>query len=303
MLKFRKKYPFLNAAAGDDGGSSGGAAAAGDQNLGGATGAGGDSNDDDNTQQQLEARARSMGWTPKDEFKGDPSKWRDAGEFVERGEREMPLLRAQNKRLEREVAELKQTTREFAEHLSKTEQRAYERAVASLKQQRKDALAAGDGDAFDKADEQLEQLRQEATEKAAQRAGKKDDADGPDPVYTEWESRNPWLKDSELSEYAEFAAQKLRTGGEKATGAEFLDLVAQKVKAQFPAKFTNPRRETAQAVEGAAPARRGGGKTYADMPAEARAACDRMAKNGFGGDEKAMAKFKADYVKQYFEEA
>jgi hypothetical protein len=56
-------------------------------------------------------------------------------------------------------------------------------------------------------------------------------------------------------------------------------------------------------VEGAAPAARRGGKSYADMPAEARAACDRMAKNGFGGDEKAMAKFKADYVKQYFDEA
>jgi hypothetical protein len=244
-----------------------------------------------------------MGWTPKDEFKGDPSKWRDAAEFIERGEREMPLLRAQNKRLEREVAELKQTTREFAEHLSKTEQRAYERAVASLKQQRKEALAAGDGDAFDKADEQLEQLRQEAAQKAAQRAGKSGDDNGPDPVYTEWESRNPWLKDTELQEYAEFAAQKLRASGERATGAEFLDLVAQKVKAQFPAKFTNPRRETAQAVEGAAPARRGGGKTYADMPAEARAACDRMAKNGFGGDAEAAKKFRDQYVKQYFEEA
>jgi hypothetical protein len=302
MLKFRKKYPFLNAAAGDEGGSSGGAAASGD-NPGAAAGAGGpDGHADDTAQKELETRARAMGWTSKDEFKGDPAKWRDAGEFVERGENLLPLVKAQNKRLEREVAELKQTTKEFAEHLSKTEQRAYDRAIADLKQQRKEALAAGDGDAFEKADEQIDKLQRDAAAKAAKHAEKKDDG-GADPVYTEWESRNPWLKDAELSEYAEFAAQKLRTGGERATGAEFLDLVAQKVKAQFPAKFTNPRRETAQAVEGAAPARRSGGKAYADMPAEARAACDRMAKNGFAGDEKAQAKFKADYVKQYFEEA
>jgi hypothetical protein len=300
MLKFRKKYPFLNAAAGDEGGSSGGAATPADQNPGGADGAGGEA--DDEAKQQVEARARSMGWTSKDEFKGDPSKWRDAAEFVERGENLLPLVKAQNKRLEREVAELKQTTKEFAEHLSKTEQRAYERALETLKEQRKEALAAGDGDAFEKADEQIEQLKRDAAAKAAKHAEKKDDG-GADPVYTEWESRNPWLKDAELSDYAEFAAQKLRAGGERATGAEFLDLVAQKVKAQFPAKFTNPRRETAQAVEGAAPARRSGGKTFADMPAEARAACDRMAKNGFAGDEKAQTKFKADYVKQYFEEA
>lgn len=293
MLTLRKFY-VLRAPADGEGAEPGGVATTDNTNPSGESG-------NDEEQQQLEARARSMGWTSKDEFKGDPSKWRDAAEFVERGESLLPLVKAQNKRLEREVAELKQTTRELGDYLSKTEQRAYERALADLKQQRKDALAAGDGDAFDKADEQIEQLKRDAEAKAAKRAEKKDD--GADPVYTEWEARNPWLKDSELSDYAEFAAQKLRASGEKATGADFLDMVAAKVKAQFPAKFTNPRRETAQAVEGAAPAARRGGKSYADMPAEARAACDRMAKNGFGGDEKAMAKFKADYVKNFFEEA
>lgn len=300
MLILRKLFA-LRAQADGEGAEPGGAAVADNQNVD-AGGAGGD-NGADAAQQQVEARARAMGWTPKDEFKGDPAKWRDAGEFVERGENLLPLVKAQNKRLEREVAELKQTTREFAEHLSKTEQRAYERALADLKLQRKEALAAGDGDAFEKVDDQIDKLKREAEAKAAKRADKHDDGAGADPVYTEWESRNTWLKDAELSEYAEFAAQKLRAGGEKATGAEFLDLVAERVKKQFPAKFTNPRRETAQAVEGAAPAARRSGKSYADMPAEARAACDRMAKNGFGGDEKAMAKFKADYVKNYFEEA
>lgn len=296
MLTLRKFY-VLRAPADSEGAESGGAAVVDDQNADAGT----DDKGADDAQQQIEARARAMGWTEKSEFKGDPAKWRDAAEFVERGENLLPLVKAQNKRLEREVAELKQTTRELGDYLSKTEQRAYDRALADLKQQRKEALAAGDGDAFDKADEQIEQLKSDAAAKAAKRAEKKDD--GPDPVYAEWESRNAWLKDAELSEYAEFAAQKLRASGEKATGAEFLDMVAERVKKQFPAKFTNPRRESAQAVEGAAPAARRGGKSYADMPAEARAACDRMAKNGFSGDEKAMAKFKADYVKQYFDEA
>lgn len=297
-MNYLRKIFVLRAPADGDGAEPGGAAAAGDQNQGGAAVSG----EADEAQQQVEARARAMGWTPKDEFKGDPLKWRDASEFVERGEREVPLLRAQNKRLEAKITELGQTVREFADHLSKTEQRAYDRAIADLKQQRKEALASGDGDAFEAADEKIKEIERDVAEKASKRATPKAD-DGADPVYTEWEARNTWLKDSELSDYAEFAAQKLRAGGERATGAEFLDLVAAKVKAQFPAKFTNPRRETAQAVEGAAPAARRGGKGYADMPAEARAACDRMAKNGFAGDEKGQAKFKADYVKQYFEEA
>jgi hypothetical protein len=300
MLILRKFFT-LRAPADGEGAEPGGAAASDNQAAAAANADAGAAGADD-AQQQTEARARAMGWTPKDEFKGDPAKWRDAGEFVERGEREVPLLRAQNRRLEAKIGELSTTVREMGDYLTKTEQRAYDRAIADLKQQRKDALAAGDGDAFDKADEQLEQLKRDAAAKAAQRADKKDDG-GADPVYTEWESRNTWLKDAELSDYAEFAAQKLRAGGEKATGAEFLDLVAAKVKAQFPAKFTNPRRESAQAVEGTAPARRGGGKTYADMPADARAACDRMAKNGFSGNDDAAKKFREQYVKQYFEEA
>ena len=296
MLTLRKFY-VLRASADGEGAEPGGVAVVNAPNVVGDT----DDKDADEAQQQIEARARAMGWTEKSEFKGDPAKWRDAAEFVERGENLLPLVKAQNKRLEREVAELKQTTRELGDYLSKTEQRAYDRALADLKQQRKEALAAGDGDAFEKADEQIKTVEREAAEKAAKRAEKAND--GPDPVYAEWESRNPWLKDTELSEYAEFAAQKLRASGEKATGAEFLDMVTAKVKAQFPAKFTNPRRESAQAVEGAAPAARRGGKSYADMPADARAACDRMAKNGFPGDEKAQAQFKAQYVKQHFEEA
>ena len=33
-----------------------------------------------------EGQAREMGWRPKDEWEGEPEKWRDAKEFVERGE-------------------------------------------------------------------------------------------------------------------------------------------------------------------------------------------------------------------------
>ena len=33
-----------------------------------------------------EGEAREMGWRPKEEWQGEPEKWRDAKEFVERGE-------------------------------------------------------------------------------------------------------------------------------------------------------------------------------------------------------------------------
>lgn len=248
----------------------------------------------------VEAEAAKMGWTPKEQFKGDPAKWRPADEFVERGKNMLPIVQATVKRQATQIEELTRTVQDFASHMSKTEQRAYDRALVDLKAQRAAAIAAGDGETFDKIDDAIVDLRKEAEAKAAKAAPAAKVGD--DPVYEEWEGRNTWLKDPKMSAFGTAAANYLRSTGETAQGAEFLELVTKEVKAKFPDKFTNPRREAAPAVEGAAPAARKGGKGYADMPADARAACDRMAKNGFS-DAKQAADFKASFTKQYFEEA
>lgn len=58
-----------------------------------------------------ETKAREMGWTPKEEFKGDPDKWVDAKDWVERAPLydnkqnpfygEMKKLRSKSRSLER----------------------------------------------------------------------------------------------------------------------------------------------------------------------------------------------------------
>ena len=52
-----------------------------------------DNNSGENTQvtktestNPYDKQAREMGWRPKEEWEGEPEKWRDAKEFVERGE-------------------------------------------------------------------------------------------------------------------------------------------------------------------------------------------------------------------------
>lgn len=279
--------------AGEDGSDNGGSTTEGAD-----AGAEGQGDADTGRDEAVEAEALAMGWTPKDKFKGDPDKWRPAAEFVERGKTILPIVQAKVKKQEAELAELRATVRELGDFVSKTEKRAYDKALADLNAQRAEAISAGDGEAFAKIDERIEAVKAEVAAKEQKQAAKTQKTD---PVYEEWASRNKWLEDADMAEYGEFAAQQLRNRGEKATGAEFLEMVTARVKAQFPAKFTNPRREAAPAVEGGAPAPRKGGKGFADMPADARAACDRMARNLFNGDEKAMAKFKSDYVKNHFE--
>lgn len=243
------------------------------------------------------AKAEKMGWTPKDQFKGDPSKWRPADEFVERGENMLPIVRAQVKRQEREIAELRQTVQQFAEFASKSEARAMEKALTQLRQERADAIAKGDGAAFDRVDSQIEELKNKAEQRPAPRQ-----QESTSPEFDEWLTRNKWAEDRKLQVIGKGIADAMVEDGERATGIALLDKVTEEMKRRYPEKFENPRRNAAPTVEGGAAPRKSGGKTFADMPAEARAACERMAKNGYAGKPDEMAKFKATYVKNYFEE-
>ena len=242
---------------------------------------------------EVEDKARRMGWTPKDEFRGDPDKWRSAKEFVDRGENMLPIMRDRVQRQETKIAELERTVREFADFNSKADQRAYERAFKDLKTQQIQAVAAGDAEGFMKVDQAIEDLRKEAAEKPKMKAADP----GEDPEYQDWEARNKWVTtDKEAKAYAESYGEYLRKTGSRLTGADFLDEVTKAVKKEFPAKFSNPRRESAPSVEGGIPRAKGGGKGYADLPGEAKAACDRFVKNSGGKMTREM------YTKQYFDQ-
>jgi hypothetical protein len=62
---------------------------------------------------------------------------------------------------------------------------------------------------------------------------------------------------------------------------EFLDEIEKRVKREYSGKFENSNRMNANTVESGGRVRRtSGSKTYNDLPAEARQACDRFARRG-----------------------
>lgn len=249
---------------------------------------------------EVELKAIKMGWTPKDKFKGDPDNWRSADEFVERGESMLPIIKAQVKRQDREIAELKETLQKFGEYHTKTEQRAYEKAYNELREQRAQAIAAGDGAAFDRVDGEINALNKQLEASKVEIKKAESDSEN-DPVYIEWKSRNSWVNDPKAEQWAFSYGNYLINAGKAERGLDVFEKISKAAKTEFPDKFSNPRRDTAPTVEGGVPAARRGGKSYADIPASDRAACERMAKNGFPDDEKAQAKFKTEYTKSYFE--
>src|SRR5512147_2247315 len=61
---------------------------------------------------KVEERARIQGWVPKEEFRGDETRWISADEFVKRADHMMPILKSVNRKLENQVVE---TNRKLAE--------------------------------------------------------------------------------------------------------------------------------------------------------------------------------------------
>ncbi len=241
-----------------------------------------------------EAEARKMGWSPLDEFKGDPKHHLDAETFYTRAVEYMPIAKATIKKLSERIDRMDKDARKRADFFSKGEQRAYERALAEIRAEQEAAVESGDLEAHRRAAEKLDKLDKPGTVVGD------DDEDRRTEEFADWGKANKWYAtNSVMQAYADAQAQKLV----KAKGGGFLDRddlddVAAKVKAKFADEFPedlgmNPRPKPRNPVEGVtAPRGRSGGKSFADLPAEAQRMCDKWVKNG-------TIKSRDDYIKNY----
>lgn len=224
-----------------------------------------------------ETKARAMGWDPD---KGPLS----AADFVKRGDEIAGFVKKHNGKLERELADMKKTLAEAKDYFSKSEERAFKRAVAELEARQDAAVAEGDT-------AEVRKITKEITELTAEIAtAPKSQATTDTGAYDGFVTANPWFKvDEDLTAYAMGLSFPAGT-----PDTEQFRIIGEKVRRAFPAKFTteNPRRQAAPAVEGAQNGRRVSGKTFADLPKDAQAMCDRFVKSGFIKD-------RAAYVASY----
>ncbi len=283
--------------------------------------------------QEIEVAAREMGWRPKEEFRGDPEKWVDASTWVSRGENFIPILRSDrdaNKRradeLETKLAETTRLLTESQEAIQglkdfQTEftlQRVKDAKREVLKRLR-DARESGDPDAELRLEEELDELKA-AERDAAKPAASPPPAPAPapkpaaapaavDPEAAAWESRNTWFRQSPrkrglvmgiAEEIANDPSAKHLKG--KAFFDELDRRIADEPALSPPArgaKVDGGRPTGGTASEGA------GGKTYADLPPEAKAACDSQGRYLVGPTKayKDKKEWQDFYAKTYFETA
>lgn len=250
----------------------------------------------------LVAEAEQNGWVPKEKFRGDPDEWVDAETFAKRGRDINPFLRKSNERLKKELddakgelTELKLTTKEFAAEFAKMKENAYKRAISELKVQKREAVKDDDDARVDELEERIEELKEEAKVAAAKPEPAKPAA--PDmTAYNEWKDDNRWYRpeNEEAYDMAEVIALRLRKEDPSLVGRAFLDEMTRRVKKRLPEAFENKNREKAPhegpSVRGQSKDKRG----YTNLPADAKAACDRYVKSGHLTQEQYLSVYEWD---------
>jgi hypothetical protein len=294
-----------------------------------------------NAEVDIETQARALGWSPKEHFKGDPRHWVDAETYVNRGEQIMPILRQNNRKLESELTSTKSelaalkaqleasnaAIKELKSFNSKTARDAAKATRADLIRGITEAREAGNVEQEVALQDQLDETRaaiREAEKEAA--ADPEATRSGADPaakpplnpalsaaktVFDTWRSENTWYDEDPVKHgLAEGFAVKLRKEGTDLTGRAFFDEVARQVNAFTGGTKREPPPK--DKVEGGGRGNGGGGgggssagHSFADLPADAKAACDKFASRGDisigkGKTFETLEDWRKHYTNEYF---
>lgn len=252
-----------------------------------------------------EAEARSMGWHPKEDFRGNAEDWVDAKTFIRRGEEQLPIMRENNRKLmtrvrraEDDNSELRtkldalQGSIDALRKLAETANEAgYRRAVEDLKAKQRQAVREGDEATFDRIQEEINQAekthKETTTAVTTTEAPPKKAPAGVQgtPEFKVWFSDNQdWiLKDQTLVTAATEAERELRNSDEPYSEAEIWDQVTEMVKSKFPRRFaaatgSAPPPTAPRSADGAAPRR-----APTVLPPSGGAPSSRQPKTGIEG--------------------
>lgn len=235
---------------------------------------------------EIEDKAKAQGWTPKENFKGDPDKWRTAEEFIKVGEGIQAVQSERNEKLLADIEDLRTDMKELTSQqfkvIAEAKKKGYDDAVADLEKKQRAAAEEGDVDRYDKLAKEKQNL-------------KKPEQPPPkiDPEFTQWHKENQWYKPNNpdpISMAADTYGMALMKQRPDLHGTEYYKEVEKHIKLIFPDTFKPSNGDKLDTSEHRS--RSTGKKDYDSLPEEAKKACDmQVEKYGITQE---------GYVKQYF---
>jgi len=222
-----------------------------------------------------DTEAATMGHSAKEDWRGSPDDWVDAKTFVERGEKILPIVRSENRRLKKEMTDLKSNYTTQSRILKKLvdtsyeeNKRTHEKILTDLKVQKREAMKENDGAQTAELDAEIEDFEKRAPKKVEVEDEKPADADWQGHLDG-WIENNRWYESDPLM--AADAEGMFKTLGDAGhvSREKALEIVAKEIKEKYPNKFSNPKRKTAATVE--TPGGGGSGNVgYAALPVGAK---------------------------------
>lgn len=269
-----------------------------------------------------QSEARQKGWVPKEEFRGDETKWVDAAEYLthnkrqrESGERlraDLDGVRQQNAALEARLRASQAAIDALQTDMVETKTVDFEAQELDLTGQIKAARQAGDFELEESLRDKRQEVRDEKRQLSVDKTKSTVQAlpNGADPTETpefkQFLSDNPWFKEDRVMAAASIAIlSELNSSGatKDLTPSQRFALAAQKTKERFGVS-ERPRQSKMEGSRGGADAGGGDGtgKTYADLPQDAKDACERQAARvvGQGKRYKTTAEWQKSYTSAYF---
>ena len=251
----------------------------------------------------IEAEAINMGWNPDKENLPEGKTFIEAGEFV-RNQTWVNELKRTNTKMDRMAKEHKATIEGLKTHNKLIQKKAYEKALAELKAEKKAAIKDDDFERALEIDDKIDETREEMdTELEATDNDTSGNAqvelwndaaarfvEDPD---NKWYNTNP-----DMAEYADSVGSQLAT--QHPNDPDFVyGEIQKRVKRLFPQEFGNPQRKAPAKVGAAdrgtgAAASSKGKHRLSELPQDVQA----MAKESmelYGMSEK-------EYLKDYFGE-
>lgn len=266
---------------------------------------------------EIVIEAKAMGWTEKENFKGNPERWVDADVFVEKGREVLPIVKKHNTELRGQVTQLNGQVKSLnaavkaaQESIEAMEELHNEDTKRKVEQARQDLLARlkvaktdGDVDAEVQITDQLTAISTAKAEVKKTEAKVEPVDNTKNPEFVAWVAENPWFGiDEDRTDATVLAGQRLRRRGNDSVGKAFFDACVEEGDKFRGKADARPKGDN---VEGnSRSTSRSNGKTWADLPADAKAGAAKLESKlvGEGRKFKDTAAYRKYYADKYFEE-
>ena len=245
-----------------------------------------------------EREAKASGWVPQAEWRQDPKKWKPADEFLQYRDGVLPLVQRENRSLREE-------NRQFKERLARLEaadadraKRSDELSIETLKYERQQAAEIGDWKKAGELDEKLIDAKVSARVRP-QPAASSIDAQTNE-IWTAFVAQNAWATEPKMQQILTEKLILMRQAGSPLNGMDMLEEAKDRVKHEYPERFSRPRAPAMAEAGGNNGNARGNTRTWSDLKPEAQQELEKFMAQNPGVTKAGLLKRCAEQPSEYF---